>query len=68
MNPKHSETSLRISEESHTGLKRFIPFCFTQGCHWIGESHFAKASAVREGNRHLIRRKVRISVNGECAA
>lgn len=64
MEQKHSENSLRVSEESHTGLTLFIPFCFTQGCDWIGEPHFdKKASAVKEGALHLVKRGVKLNVN-----
>jgi hypothetical protein len=32
MNSKHVESSLKVSDESHTGMGPFIPFCLTQGC------------------------------------
>lgn len=53
MNAKHTETSIKISEESHTGIKLFIPYCNTQGCAWIGNIHSDKLSAHREGQGHL---------------
>lgn len=53
MNTKHAETSLKISEESHTGLKVFISYCDTQGCQWIGHPHGDKLSAQTESRGHL---------------
>jgi hypothetical protein len=53
MNPKHAETSLKISNESHTGIGVFIPFCHTQGCQWIGNLHADEQSARDEGHVHL---------------
>jgi hypothetical protein len=53
MNPKHAETSLKISDESHVGRGPFIPFCLTQGCQWIGHPHADEQSARKEGNAHL---------------
>jgi hypothetical protein len=53
MNPKHTETSIKISDESHTGIRQFIPFCFTMGCQWIGNPHSDERSAQEEGNAHL---------------
>jgi len=53
MNAKHAETSIKISEESHTGIKLFIPYCDTQGCQWIGDIHLDKLSAQQEGQGHL---------------
>lgn len=53
MNAKHAETSIKISEESHTGLRVFIPYCDTQGCQWIGNPHLDKLSALQEGRNHL---------------
>jgi hypothetical protein len=53
MNPKHAETSIKISDESHTGVRVFIPFCHTQGCQWIGHPHTDERSAREEGNAHL---------------
>ena len=53
MNAKHAETSIKISVESHTGMKLFISYCDTQGCQWIGNMHLDKLSAQREGQGHL---------------
>jgi hypothetical protein len=53
MNPKHADTSLKISDESHTGIGVFIPFCHTQGCQWIGHPHTDEQSAWDEGHAHL---------------
>lgn len=53
MNPKHAETSLKISDESHVGRGPFIPFCLTQGCQWIGHPHGDEHSAWDEGCAHL---------------
>jgi hypothetical protein len=53
MNAKHAGTSIKISEESHTGIKLFIPYCDTQGCQWIGDIHLDKLSAQQEGRGHL---------------
>lgn len=53
MNTKHTETSIKISDESHTGVRQFIPYCFTMGCQWIGHPHNDKRSAQEEGNTHL---------------
>lgn len=53
MNAKHAETSIKISEESHTGPTLFIPYCDTQGCQWIGSTHSDKLSAQKEGRDHL---------------
>jgi hypothetical protein len=53
MNPKHAESSLKISDESHTGIGVFIPFCLTQGCQWIGHPHADEHSAREEGHGHL---------------
>ncbi|MBV9011379.1 MAG: hypothetical protein JO272_04910 [Pseudonocardiales bacterium] len=54
MNTVHTETSIKISEEAHIpGVKLFVPFCYTQGCQWIGSIHFDKLSAYREGQGHL---------------
>jgi hypothetical protein len=53
MNPKHTETSIKISEESHTGIKLFIPYCDTQCCLRIGSPHWDKLSAQGEGESHL---------------
>lgn len=53
MNTKHTETSIKISDESHTCVRWFIPFCFTMGCQWIGNPHNNKRSAQEEGNAHL---------------
>jgi hypothetical protein len=53
MNPKHAESSLKISDESHTGKGPFIPFCLTQGCQWIGNPHADEHSARDEGHVHL---------------
>jgi hypothetical protein len=53
MNQKHTEPSIKISEESHTDIKLFIPYCHTQGCQWIGDPHFEKVSAETEGKGHL---------------
>lgn len=57
MNTKHAITSIKISEESYTGIKLFIPYCDTQGCQWIGNMHFDKLSAQQEGQGHLIKIK-----------
>jgi hypothetical protein len=57
MNAKHAETSIKISEESHTGIKLFIPYCDTQGCQWIGDIHLDKLSAQQEGESHLVKIK-----------
>lgn len=57
MNAKHAETSIKISEESHTGIKLFIPYCDTQGCQWIGNMHLGKLSAQQEGQGHLVKIK-----------
>jgi hypothetical protein len=53
MNPKHAETSLKISDESHSGIRVFIPYCHTQGCQWIGHPHAEEQSAREEGHAHL---------------
>ena len=53
MNAKHTEMSIKISEESYTGIKLFIPYCDTQGCEWIGNMHTDKLSAREEGQGHL---------------
>ncbi|HET9255005.1 MAG TPA: hypothetical protein VFO16_07350 [Pseudonocardiaceae bacterium] len=53
MNTKHTETSIKISDESHTGARQFIPYCFTMGCQWIGNPHSDTQSAHEEGNAHL---------------
>jgi hypothetical protein len=53
MNPKHAESSLKVSDESHTGKGPFIPFCLTQGCQWIGHPHADEQSAWEEGHVHL---------------
>ncbi len=46
-------TDIQISEESHTGLRLFIPYCAAQGCHWIGHQHASRDPAQAEGRDHL---------------
>jgi hypothetical protein len=53
MNTKHTDTSIKVSDESHTGTRQFIPYCFTMGCQWIGNPHSDKQSAQEEGDAHL---------------
>ena len=43
------EHKLAISDENHTGMQLFIPYCDAQGCHWIGTPHLSKAAAQHEG-------------------
>lgn len=48
------EHRLAISEEKHTGMLLFIPYCDAQGCSWIGTAHISKAAAQHEGGaRHI---------------
>lgn len=47
------EHTLGISDEKHTGLQMFIPYCGTGGCQWIGHPHLSKAAAQQEGATHV---------------
>lgn len=48
------EHKLTISDENHTGLPLFIPYCDGQGCNWIGAPHISKAAAQHEGGKQHV--------------
>ncbi len=50
------EHRLAISDENHTGMQLFIPYCAAQGCSWIGTAHTGRAAAQHEGGAQHINR------------